>query len=171
MNPTDIETMFEINPNDMPKMSSVEGGRPTFTIIYKFQKALNSQAHSILSTNNPDLGFLGEVISTTQYIALNNDIAYIVPQNPGIAPTYNPDAIQFQINEAIRIHGLSANECHIFRNVRAALHNMIMNNIWGKIYLCPLPPHHPFQHVYSPLDYVWKNHNVRSHYATTGGSG
>jgi len=42
MNPTDIETMFEINPNDMPKMSSVERGRPTFTTIYKFQKALNS---------------------------------------------------------------------------------------------------------------------------------
>jgi len=26
MNPYDIETMFEINPNDMPKMSSFEGG-------------------------------------------------------------------------------------------------------------------------------------------------
>ena len=87
MNPTDIETMFEINPNDMPKMSSVEGGRPTFTTIYKFQKASNSQAFSIPSTNNPDLGFLGEEISTTQYTALNNDIAYIVPQNPGIALT------------------------------------------------------------------------------------
>ena len=132
MNPTDIETMFEINPNDMPKMSSVEGGRPTFTTIYKFQKALNSQALSIPSTNNPDLGFLGEVISTTQYAALNNDIAYVVPQNPGIAPTYNPDATQFQINEAIRLHGLSANEYHIFRNVRTALRNMIVNNIEEK---------------------------------------
>ena len=82
-------------------MSSVEGGRPTFTTIYKFQKDLNSQAFSIPSTNNPDLGFLGEVISTTQYTAPNNGIEYVVPQNPGIAPTYNPDATQFQINEAI----------------------------------------------------------------------
>jgi len=81
MNPTDIETMFEINPNDMTKMSSVEGGRPTFTTIYKFQKALNSQALSIPSTNYPDLGFLGEVIPVTQYTELNNGIAYVVPQN------------------------------------------------------------------------------------------
>jgi len=56
MNPTDIETMFEIKPDDMPKMSSVEEGRPTFTTIYTFQKSLNSQALSIPSTNNPDLG-------------------------------------------------------------------------------------------------------------------
>jgi len=125
MNPTDIETMFEIIPNDMPKMSSVEGGRPTFTTIYKFQKSLNSQALSIPSTNNPDLGFLGEVIPTTQYTDLNNGIEYVVPQNPGIAPTYNPDATQFQINEAIRLHGLSANEYHIFRN-------MIVNSIEEK---------------------------------------
>jgi len=143
INPTDIETMFEIKPNDMPKMSSVEGGRPTFTTIYKFQKALNSQTLSIPSTNNPDLGLLGEVIPTTQYTELNNDIQYVVPQNPGIAPTYNPDATQFQINEAIRLYGLSANEYHIFRNVRTALRNMIVNSI-EKIHLRPLPPHHSF---------------------------
>ena len=53
----------------------------------------------------------------TQYTELNNNIAYLVPQNPGIAPTFNPDAAQFQINEAIRLHGLSANEYHTFRNV------------------------------------------------------
>ena len=157
MNPTDIETMFEINPNDMPKMSSVEGGRPTFTTIYKFQKALNSQALSIPSTNNPDLGFLGEVISTTQYAALNNEIAYVVPQNPGIAPTYNPDATQFQINEAIRLHGLSANEYHIFRNVRTALRNMIVNNIEEK-YISALC--HPITryNTRTPLDlmeHIW----------------
>jgi len=75
---------------------------------------------------------LGEEISTTQYTALNNDIAYIVPQNPGIAPTYNPDATQFQINEAIRLHGLSVNEYLILCNVRTALRNMIMNNIEEK---------------------------------------
>jgi len=132
MNPTDIETMFEINPNDIPKMSSVEGGRPTFTTIYKFQKALNSQALSIPSTSNPDLGFLGEVIHVTQYTELNNGIAYVVPQNPGIAPTFNPDATQFQINEAIRLHGLSANDYHILRNVRTALRNMIVNSIEEK---------------------------------------
>ncbi len=72
------------------------------------------------STNNPDPGFLGEVIPTTQYTELNN-IGTLVPQNPGIASTYNPDATQFQINEAIRLHGLSTNEHHIFRNVRTAL--------------------------------------------------
>ena len=80
MNPTDIETMFEINPNDMPKMSSVEGGSPTLTTIYKFRKAFNSQALSILSTINPDLEFLGEVIPATQYTERNNNIAYVVPQ-------------------------------------------------------------------------------------------
>jgi len=129
MNPTDFETTFEINPNDMPKMSSVEGGRPTFTTIYKFQKALNSQAFSIPSTNNPDLGFLGEVISTTQYTALNNDIAYVVSQNKGIL---RPTILTQSINETNRLHGLSANEYHIFRNVRTAFRNMIVNNIEEK---------------------------------------
>jgi len=38
MNPTDIETMFEIKPDDMPKMSSVEGGRPTFTFSTNIPK-------------------------------------------------------------------------------------------------------------------------------------
>ena len=132
VNPTDIDTMFEINPNGMPKMSSVEGGRPTFTTIYKFQKASNSQALSFPSTNKPDLAFLREVIFSTQYTTLNNDIAYVVPQNPGIAPTYNPDETQFQINEAIRLHDLSTNEYHIFCNVRTALRNMIVNNIEEK---------------------------------------
>jgi len=132
MNPTDIETMFEIKPNDMPKMSSVEGGRPTFTTINKFQKSLNSQTLSIPSTNNPDLGFLGEVIPSTQYTYLNNDIEYVVPQNPGIAPTYNPDASQFQINEAIRLHVLFTNEYYIFGNVRTALRNMIVNSMEEK---------------------------------------
>jgi len=157
MNSTYIEIMFEINPNDMPNMSSVEGGRSTFTTIYKFQKALNSQALSIPSTNNPDLGFLGEVIPATQYTELNKNIAHVVPQNPGIAPTFTPDATQFQINEAIRLDGISTNEYHIFRNVRRTLRNMIINSIEEK-YISALC--HPITrfNTCTPLDlmeHIW----------------
>jgi len=110
-------------------MSSVEGGRSTFTTIYNFQNALNSQALFIPSTNNPGLGFLGEEISATQYTALNNNVAYVVPTNSGLAPPFNPDATQFQIKVAIRLHGLTVNEYQIFRNVSTTLRNMIVNSI------------------------------------------
>ncbi len=67
-----------------------------------------------------------------------------MPTNPDIAPAFNPDATQFQINEVIRLHGLSANEYHTFRNVLTALRNMTVNSIEEKIHLRPLPPHHSF---------------------------
>jgi len=72
--------------------------RPTYTSIY----TLNFQALFIPSSNNPDLGFLGGIIPATQYAELNNDIAYVVPKNPGLTPAFNPDATKIQINEAIR---------------------------------------------------------------------
>jgi len=60
---------------------------------------------------------------------LNNDIVYVVPTNPGLAPAFNPVATQCQIKQATRLRSLASNEYQIFRNVCIALHNMIVNSI------------------------------------------
>jgi len=55
-------------------------------------RRLRDAVEFVTVAKDPDLGFLSEVIPVTQYTELNNGIAYIVPQNPGNAPTFNPDA-------------------------------------------------------------------------------
>ena len=109
----------------------------------QISESFKFQALSIPRINNPELGFIGEVTPAPQYTELNNNIAYVIPTNPGIAPAFNPDASQFQINEAIRLHGLSANECQTFRNVLTALRNMMANSIEAK-YIAAL--RHPMKY-------------------------
>ena len=90
MTPTDIEKMYPTAPADMPKISSPTTGKPSFTTLDTYQKAINTQAMAVPSASNPNLGWIGLVLTEPDYLAVNNNIAVVEPANPGLAPQCNP---------------------------------------------------------------------------------
>lgn len=132
MTPTDIEKMFPTAPADMPKISSPTTGKPSFTTLDTYQKAINTQAMAVPSASNPNLGWIGLVLTEPDYLAVNNNIAVVEPANPGLAPVQPNPATAAQIAENVRIHGLNANEYQIFMTTRTQLRNMIINSVEDK---------------------------------------
>ena len=109
MTPTDIYYMFPTAPDQIPKISSPTNGKPTFTSLDIFQKAINTQAMAIPSASNPDLGWIGLVLQEADYLIINNNIPVVEPTNPGLTPTQPNPSISAQIAENVRVHNLNVN--------------------------------------------------------------
>ena len=58
---------------------------PNYTSIRKFQLALEENALSIQS-HQSELGHLALVITDEAYLEANNDVAFVAPTDPGLAP-------------------------------------------------------------------------------------
>ncbi len=160
MTPSDIEKMFTIPLDQMPKMSSPATGKPNYTTLDKFQKAINKQALSIPSATYPDLGWIGQVIPNQDFANINNGNIFVAPANPGIAPTQPAGATGPQIAEIVRQHELAANEFTVFNHTRTQLRNMIINNIEDK-YICALANDVTSYNQVSPLTiltHLWDNY-------------
>ena len=137
MTPSDITKMFMIPPDQMPKMSSPTTGKPNFSTMTKFQKALNRQALSIPSSTYPDLGWIGLTIPDTDFARIHNNVNFADPANPGMAPTHATGATAAQISETVRQHELTQNEFTTYTHTRVQLRNMIINHVEDK-YICAL---------------------------------
>ena len=137
MTPSDIGKMFTIPLDQMPKMSSPTTGKPTYTTMMTFQKAINKQALSIISATYPDLGWIGLVIPQQEFNRINANSDFVDPVNPGMAPTHATGATAAQISETVRQHELTQNEFTTFTHTRIQLRNMIITNVEDK-YICAL---------------------------------
>ena len=137
MTPSDIGKMFTIPLDQMPKMSSPTTGKPTYTTMMTFQKAINKQALSIISATYPDLGWIGLVIPQQEFNRINANSDFVDPVNPGMAPTHATGATAAQISETVRQHELTHNEFTTFTHTRIQLRNMIITNVEDK-YICAL---------------------------------
>ena len=132
MTPSDISKMFTIPLDQMPKMPSPTTGKPTYTTMMTFQKAINKQALSITSATYPDLGWIGLVIPQQEFNPINANTNFVAPVNPGMAPTYATDATAAQISETVRQYELTQNEFTTFTHTRIQLRNMIITNVEDK---------------------------------------
>ena len=137
MTPSDIGKMFTIPLDQMPKMSSPTTGKPTYTTMMTFQKAINKQALSIISATYPDLGWIGLVIPQQEFNRINANSDFVDPVNPGMPPTHATGATAAQISETVRQHELTQNEFTTFTHTRIQLRNMIITNVEDK-YICAL---------------------------------
>jgi hypothetical protein len=84
-----IITSFTVKPENMPRIST-DASKPTYSTLRAFQDAIQDNAMTIPSPQT-ELGHLALVISPADFFAVNARTAFIVPTDPGLAPT-NPAA-------------------------------------------------------------------------------
>ena len=148
--PSDIETTFPTSPDDMPKIATATE-RPNRTSLLKFQDRINANAMAIPSSANGTLGHLGLVIGATKYHSVSNNVAFVVPNDPGSNPTHANGATAAQISETNRQHDRDVNIYQVFVNTRTQLRNMIIKNVPDE-YISPLKHEITQYNQVSPLD-------------------
>jgi hypothetical protein len=87
MQSTDINALFCTQTTDMPTISTLTK-KLTYPSLRKFQDAIHENTMAIPSYQT-NLGHLSLILSTTQFLNINNNTAFVPPPNPDAAPA-NP---------------------------------------------------------------------------------
>ena len=142
-----VTSQFETRSEDMPRIST-SSTKPNYTSLKNFQDAIDANAMSIMSSTT-ELGHLALTRSPTEFTLANNNTAFVIPLNPGTAPTPPPrigtrasaaalaldptataeTSDPYKAQEALRTYQDSKREYNLYRNASTALKNCIVTSV------------------------------------------
>ena len=139
-----VVSNFRIPPKEMPSLSTPSQA-PSYTSLCAFQKALNHNAMSIVSSQT-DLGHLSLVITEKKYLKASNQVKFVPPTDPepteddATAPMTrsmfdsitNADTLQ-----AVKTYEYNKQTYLKYLATVTALRNLILNSVDNK-YICKL---------------------------------
>ena len=125
--------------------------KPNYTSLKNFQDVIDANVLSIIS-NTTNLGHPALTRSPTEFTATNGTFAFIIPTNPGTAPTpphciatrasaaaitIDPNAVSetldpYKAQEALRIFQEKQQNYNRYWNASTALKNCILNSVDGE---------------------------------------
>jgi hypothetical protein len=127
MKASDILALLPFKPEDMPKIAT-SAQEPTRQSLKSFQECIQDQAMAITSTD-PNLGFLGLVISEPSYITLSaTQTPFAPPPDPGPLPPNAVGLTATQISEQVRQYSVSREDYTTFCEIKIILVSMITNS-------------------------------------------
>lgn len=180
-----IITSFTVKPENMPRIST-DASKPTYSTLRAFQDAIQDNAMTIPSPQT-ELGHLALVISPADFFAVNARTAFIVPTDPGLAPT-NPasatragattrasagaDAaaavpdptsdLAFTGPEALRAFKEAKETFNTYNKAKTALRNLILNSVHDT-YICALKEKITRYRMVEPitiLNHLWSTYGT-----------
>jgi hypothetical protein len=102
-------------------------GRPTNSSLQILQQQLYENARSIPSDRGDGInGHLSLIQPEAEYLARTNNVAFIVPHNPGVLAAPPPGATQAQLFEIKRVHEADSTAFTTYHAVRNSLVKQIV---------------------------------------------
>ena len=134
---------------------------PTRDVIKKLQVELNANAQGIRSSAGGPLGLLSLTMAPAQYLALNNNVAFVPPVNPGDIPIHLPGATtQFEIAETNRLYRVQTAIFEKYHDTDLALKTLLIAAC-PDIYIEALKQEHVGYGARTCLDFLthlWTNY-------------
>lgn len=90
--------------------------KPTHATLQQLKKEAYANAVSIASDHGGEHGLLGAVMDPTEYLVINNQVAFVVPVHPGVQPPAGGTTAR-QMSEANRIHDVALLKFETYKGV------------------------------------------------------
>ena len=143
-----VVSNFRIPPKEMPSLSTPSQA-PSYTSLRAFQKALNHNAMSIISSQT-DLGHLSLVITEKKYLKASNQVKFVPPTDPEATEDESTSPMTRSMFDsitsadptsdtlqAVKTYDFNKQTYLKYLATITALRNLILNSVDNK-YICKL---------------------------------